>query len=111
MWKLDARNSTFGQASENILWTARAEGNYMKKVCANRYTLRCCVILFAQMHTQKDLSESGRCPREGRLAIHEITKQIEAYRLLSSNTLRECRDLKINLVCVCVSDRCGVKKA
>lgn len=57
---------------------------------------------------QRPLTESERCPRVGSLASHEITKQIEAYRLPSSNILSGCRDLQISCVrervCVCLMD-------
>lgn len=47
------------------------------------------IIRCAQMHTythiKRALTESERCPGERRLAIHEITKQTEAYGLASSH--------------------------
>lgn len=55
-------------------------------------------------HIQKAPTESDRGPREGGLASHEITKQIEAYRLPSSNILSGCWDLQISLLYVSLMD-------
>lgn len=73
-----------GQWVRNILCIALAEEIRHKKKCVkNGYTLRWCCFKVqkrSHVHTQRAITESQICPRDGRLASHEITKQIEAHR-------------------------------
>lgn len=82
-----------GQWVRNILCIALAEEIRHKKKCVkNGYTLRWCCFKVqkrSHVHTQRAITESQICPRDGRLASHEITKQIEAHRHFKWESFRE----------------------
>lgn len=78
-----------------------------KKCVKNGYTLRWCCFKVqkrSHVHTHRAITESQMCPRDGRLASHEITKQIEAHRLRSSNVLNGSWDFQISWMYVCLMD-------
>lgn len=90
--KVRKRSCSMGEFESARMWPMSQKhfvyssgwGDKTQKKCVkNGYTLRWCCFKVqkrSHVHTQRAITESQICPRDGRLASHEITKQIEAHR-------------------------------